>query len=119
MLIWRWGQERVREQRLMLSPPIKDFLSSKAMAAAKPVPGDARFFSKEPGYLPAGFVQNLRHNQVLHQEDYLLYLQVQDHPRVRFEEKLAVEKLGVGFFLVYTALARWRQRASTPFSPCW
>jgi KUP system potassium uptake protein len=99
MLIWRWGQDRVREQRRTLSPPVKHFLSSEAMAAAKPVPGTALYFTKEPGHLPAGLRQNLRHNQVVHREDYLIYLDVQDRPRVRLEEKLSIEKLGVGFFL--------------------
>jgi KUP system potassium uptake protein len=100
MLIWRWGQDRVRRQRRLLSPGVEAFLSSETMAAAKVVPGTALFFSKEPGHLPAGLMQNLRHNQVLHRESYLLYLEVQDRPRVRLEEKLAIDKLGAGFFLV-------------------
>lgn len=100
MLTWRWGQDRVRWQRRRLSSPVGVFLRSETATETTRVAGDAIFFSKEPGYLPAGFMQNLRHNKVLHQENYLLYMEVQDHPRVRLEEKLSVEKLGAGFFLV-------------------
>jgi KUP system potassium uptake protein len=100
MLTWRWGQERVRRQRRRLSPPVKAFVRGETAAAAARVPGNALFFSKEPVYLPASLMQNLRHNRVLHQENYLLYLEVQDQPRVRLEDKLAVEKLGAGFFRV-------------------
>ena len=70
------------------------------MAEAKLVSGTALFFSKEPGHVPTALMQNLRHNQVLHRENYLLCLEIQDRPRVRLEEKLAIDKLGAGFFLV-------------------
>jgi KUP system potassium uptake protein len=100
MLTWRWGQDLVRRQRRRLSPPVDVFLHSEECTAATRVGGNALFFSKEPAHLPAGFIKNLRHNHVLHQESYLLSLEVQDHPRVRLEEKLSVEKLGAGFFRV-------------------
>jgi len=41
MLIWRWGQNHVRQQRELLSSPIEAFLSSEEMAAAQTVPAFA------------------------------------------------------------------------------
>jgi len=98
MLTWHWGRRQVRRRRRLLSPAVSAFLGSEPMDRVQRVPGTALFFTKEPDHLPAGLTQNLRHNQVLHRENYLLYLEVEARPRVHLEEKLSIEKLGSGFF---------------------
>ncbi|MCP5304744.1 MAG: KUP/HAK/KT family potassium transporter [Chromatiaceae bacterium] len=100
MLAWHWGQQRVRENRQWLSPSIKEFLADAAVTAAGRADGTALFLTHDPAIVPLSLAKNFRHNRILHRENYLLAIDVQDRPRVPLDQKLSIDKLGRGFFSV-------------------
>jgi len=100
MLIWHWGRNRVRAQRRLLSPTVRTFLDSESVREAERPARTGVILTKEPAHEPLSLSQNFRHNRVLHRETYLLFIEVQHQPRARLEDKLCIETLGAGFFLV-------------------
>jgi KUP system potassium uptake protein len=50
--------------------------------------------------VPNALLHNLKHNKVLHERIVLLTVHVQDVPHVPETERVAVERLGKGFFRV-------------------
>ena len=100
MLTWRWGQRQADQMRQRVLPGIDDFLADEAVTNAGRTSGTALFLSRDLIAAPLSLIQNFHHNHILHHENYLLAIEVQDRPRVPLEEKLTVSKLGQGFFSV-------------------
>ena len=68
------------------------------------IPGSAVFLTRTARHAPQSLLHNLRHNQVLHHQTYVLQIEVEDTPRVRLENTLEVERLGSGFFVAVLRL---------------
>lgn len=57
------------------------------------VPGTAIFLTSSTVYAPDTLVQNLKHNHVLHAHNFIVTVEVDDHPRVPLDERVEVTRL--------------------------
>lgn len=64
------------------------------------VPGTAIFLTSDPAYAPETIMQNLKHNQVLHQKNIILTVSISSMPRVSIDHRVAVENINARFMRV-------------------
>jgi KUP system potassium uptake protein len=64
------------------------------------VPGTAVFLTQDPETAPSALLHNLKHNRVLHQQNFIVTVQVANTPRVPDEKRLTLERLSDRFLRV-------------------
>lgn len=100
MVTWKQGRAMLADQvsRLKLTGPELD----QRLAAEAPhkIRGQAVFLSGNPAVVPESFLQNLRHNRVLHSTVAFLHVKTESIPRVPYHEKIVVEKIKGGFYQI-------------------
>ena len=101
MTTWRRGRIMVR-QRLHAEDEKLDALISKTLADAPVrVEGTAVFLTRSREWAPHALLQNLRHNQVLHERNILLHIDDDnDTSRIKDDGRSEVEDLGDGFYWI-------------------
>jgi KUP system potassium uptake protein len=96
---WRRGRrvhlEKVRSESL----PLPLFLE-RADKSTTRVAGLGIFLSSRTDIVPGALLHNLKHNKVLHERVVIVNVAVEDTPLVAPDQRLAVEKLGKGFYTV-------------------
>jgi KUP system potassium uptake protein len=97
MRTWRRGRSLVRAQINRDSLRIEHFVSSIMLDPPHRVSGTAIFLTPENDYLPPSLLHNLKHNQVLHEQNVILSVQTLDVPRAGESERVATVDLGSGF----------------------
>ena len=100
MTTWEKGRLSLQAQQKALTMTFRDFRKSLQPEPPHRVPGQAIFLVDNPDLVPATLINNIYHNRVLHSEIAFLYFQTDDVPRVANLEKIAVTKLGGGFYRV-------------------
>ncbi|WP_200333092.1 KUP/HAK/KT family potassium transporter [Thiocystis violacea] len=85
MLTWHWGQNRPRQGQQRAAPLLNDFVASEAVQSAARSPASAIFLTRTAHHVPQSLLYNFRHSQVLHRETYVLQVEIEDAPRVRYE----------------------------------
>jgi KUP system potassium uptake protein len=70
------------------------------MRTVKKVPGTAVYLAGSPFSTPPAFVQNLRHNKILHKRILFLFVGYKGAPHVRAEERVKVKKLSEASYRV-------------------
>ncbi len=55
------------------------------------VPGTAIFLTSDPEHAPETMMQNLKHNQVLHQKNIILTISIAQIPRVPLDQRITVQ----------------------------
>lgn len=100
MLTWKEGRNILAEQILSLSPSIDDFRKSLEANPPQKVRGQAVFLTGRPDRVPQAVVQNVNHNKILHSDVAILHFKTEDIPRVPNFEKVDVEKLLGGFYII-------------------
>ncbi len=100
MLTWKQGREQLAAQLKSVTPPLKEFLAMLQKDPPLRVNGQAVFLSGSHKSVPASLLHNLKHNKVLHSEVALLHFRTEEIPRVSNFEKVEVENLGNGLYLV-------------------
>jgi len=100
LLMSTWQQGRLLlSQRLRATLPSLDELLR--VVRAQPihrVPGKAVFLTGNADQAPPSFLHNLKHNQVVHSEVAFLTVLTEDVPRIDESARVAVERLGDGFY---------------------
>jgi KUP system potassium uptake protein len=98
MLTWRQGSRllisKARKGRLSL----RDCIHMTERGSVQRVPGTAVFLTGNAGDVPSALLHNLKHNMVLHKQNYILTVRTEDIPRVPAADRLTVEKLSESFF---------------------
>jgi KUP system potassium uptake protein len=96
---WRRGRrvhlEKVRSESL----PLNLFME-RADKNTTRVAGLGVFLSSRIDVVPGALLHNLKHNKVLHERVVIANVVVEDTPVVKPENRIAVEKLGKGFYTV-------------------
>ena len=96
---WRVGRrvhlEKVREGSLAL-----DLFLERADKMTQRVAGTAVFMSPRSDVVPGALLHSLKHYKVLHERIVLATVSSTDTPFVPAARRIAVEKLGKGFFTV-------------------
>src|ERR1700760_2251479 len=96
---WRVGRrihlEKMRDNSLAL-----DLFLARADKYSQRIPGTAVFMSPRSDVAPNALLHSLKHYKVLHERVVLATVTVADTPFVPVGRRVAVEKLGKGFFSV-------------------
>jgi len=96
METWKAGRERLREMTVLLTRDMDQLHGILEKQRPQRVEGTAVFMTQAPDRVPAAFMHNLRHNNVLHSRVLFLRIVTEDIPRVPDDKKLEVEGLGWG-----------------------
>jgi KUP system potassium uptake protein len=102
MTTWRRGRmllsQRIHAEGEQLDEFIQETLRSQPLRAE----GTAVFFTRSERWAPHALLQNLRHNQVLHQRNILLHVDSEtDTASIGKDERSDVTDLGDGFYQVH------------------
>jgi KUP system potassium uptake protein len=97
MRTWRRGRDLVRAQMNRDSLRIEHFVVSVMLEPPHRVSGTAIFLTPSNDYLPPALLHNLKHNQVLHQQNVVLSVQTLDVPWANDGERVTSIDLGSGF----------------------
>ncbi len=100
METWRLGRRAHLEQIRNDSMPMNLFLE-RAEKSPLRVAGTAVFLTARADAVPGALLHNLKHNKVLHERVIIAQVVTDDTPFVPPEKRLAVEKLGKGFYSVH------------------
>ncbi len=100
MLVWIGGRRRLRERIVREAIAPEALLADLDAGAIHRVRGTAIFMTGGRDLLPAALLHNLKHNQVLHEQVFLLQVITLDTPRATREELLSLEPLRHGLHRV-------------------
>ncbi|MEX3933843.1 potassium transporter Kup [Paraburkholderia phymatum] len=100
MATWGRGWEMMlAEARVRAgATPLKPYLTSLLARAPLRVGGTAIFLTPNPDAVPHALVNNLKHNQVLHECVVFLTVTTKEIPWVPDSERLKLQPLGPGFY---------------------
>ena len=100
MATWRRGREVMFQRLNEAAVPLEPFLKSLLKDPPNRVPGTAIFLTATPDATPHALLHNLNHNKVLHERVVFLTVEIRDVPWVSFEERVTVQRMGHGCYLV-------------------
>jgi KUP system potassium uptake protein len=100
MLVWRSGAFEVQRRLDEMTVPFETFLSSLDQEVVARVPGCAVIFTRAETHTSPVLVQQVRHNQVLHEYIILMTIEPVGRPIVHARERLEITHLGKGFYRV-------------------
>ena len=100
MTTWHTGRTLLARRLRSNHPPLDAFFEELRRKRPLRVPGTAVFMTSDPEGTPPMLPHLLTHNRVLHKRIILFTLQVEDIPRMPPAERVAVEKLRLGFYRV-------------------
>ena len=100
--MWTWlrGRLLLAERLRKESVELKGLLNSLERRPPTRVAGTAIFLQTDPVYAPSALMHNLKHNRVLHDILVFITIETTDEPRVYSSDRVRVEKLPLGAFLV-------------------
>ncbi len=64
------------------------------------VSGTAIYLTSDPTYAPETIMQNLKHNQVIHEKNFILTITTSPSPRVPIEQRVSIEELSPRLTLI-------------------
>jgi KUP system potassium uptake protein len=101
-LIWTWVrgtkhvQKKAHDSAVELSKLIKMLEKSHPIE----VPGTAVFLTQDPDTAPSALLHNLKHNRVLHSQNFIVTVGVATTPKVNDENRITLERLSPNFLKV-------------------
>ena len=101
MATWRRGRELLIEHIRTDDPELLPFISALAVDEhLRRTPRTAVYAVANPATVPQALLHNLKHNQVLHDQNVILTVRFQEVPYVTDADRLRVEALVSGFWKV-------------------
>ena len=97
MYTWVRGTNLLTLKTSRESPPIQDFVRLISERPPTRVKGTAVFLTSDIERTPAALLHNLKHNQVLHEQNIIMTVRTADTPRVPASERLKVETINDSF----------------------
>jgi KUP system potassium uptake protein len=94
MATWRRGRQLVAARIKRAEMPIETVLDEAGHLPK--VAGTAVFLFKDAGMAPPAFVNNIRHNKVIHKETLLVSVETAEVPRVPDDERVEVTRIEPG-----------------------
>ncbi|MGB8811597.1 MAG: potassium transporter Kup [Paracoccaceae bacterium] len=102
ILMWTWVrgtkhvQQKARAGAVSLESLIKMLKKSHPIAA----PGTAVFLTSDPDIAPSALMHNLKHNHVLHNQNFIVTVAVSPTPKVRDADRITMERLSDNFLRI-------------------
>ena len=102
LLIWTWvrGTRHVQKKAHESSVQLSKLIAMLDKSRPTEVPGTAIFLTQDPETAPSALLHNLKHNRVLHAQNFIVTVQVANTPRVSDEKRLTLERLSDRFLRV-------------------
>lgn len=105
VIMWTWkrGTEILHAKTRHIDVPLASFIKSverKSEHAPVTVPGTAIFLTSDPESTPAALLHNIKHNHVLHQQNFILTIRTANTPKVPKDERVSVQMLSERFALL-------------------
>ena len=102
LVMWTWtrGTRILREKTRRIEVPMAAFVKSiekPSDHAPARVPGNAIFLTGDPDFAPAALLHNIKHNHVLHEQNFVLTVRTASKPRVPQAERFTVERVSERF----------------------
>lgn len=102
LMMWTWvrGTALLREKTRHIEVPLAAFVKSiekKSAHAPVSVSGTAIFLTSDPESTPAALLHNIKHNRVLHEQNYILTITSTNTPKVPASERCSMERLSDRF----------------------
>lgn len=102
LLIWSWvaGTAHVKRKVSDSAISLVKLISMLQKSQPMSVPGTAVFLTQDPDIAPSALLHNLKHNRVLHSQNFIVTVTVANTPTVSDEKKISVERLSDQFVRV-------------------
>ncbi|MCV3735423.1 potassium transporter Kup (plasmid) [Rhizobium sp. TRM96647] len=102
IMMWTWvrGTALLREKTRHIEVPLESFVKSiekKSAHAPVSVSGTAIFLTSDPESAPAALLHNIKHNRVLHEQNFILTITSMNTPKVAPAERCSMERLSDRF----------------------
>ncbi len=111
MMTWSKGRTILAEQMRKMVPTVAHFKKRIEHSCPHRVGGEAVFLTGNPDTVPASLIKNIKHNNILHHHTVILHIRTEDIPTIPSKERIEVEKIGKGLYLV-TARYGYMETAS-------
>ncbi|QFU14899.1 potassium transporter Kup [Microvirga thermotolerans] len=98
MWTWRRGTRILFEKTRKIDVPLAELVAMLRKSHPHRVRGTAVFLTSDPETAPAALLHNLKHNKVLHEQNVILTVVIQDAPRLDDEGRVTIEPIGESFF---------------------
>ncbi|ASY61896.1 Kup system potassium uptake protein [Sinorhizobium sojae CCBAU 05684] len=103
MWTWRRGTGILQAKTRRIDVPLASFIKSverESEHAPVTVPGTAMFLTSDPESTPAALLHNIKHNHVLHQQNFILTIRTANTPKIPKEQRVSVRQLSERFALL-------------------
>ncbi|WP_246752906.1 potassium transporter Kup [Sinorhizobium sp. BG8] len=102
VVMWTWtrGTKILREKTRRIEVPLASFVKSierKSEHAPVTVNGTAIFLTSDPDFAPAALMHNIKHNHVLHEQNFILTVRTSNTPKVSPAERCVTRKISDRF----------------------
>ncbi|WP_227754164.1 potassium transporter Kup [Stagnihabitans tardus] len=99
LLIWTWVRGTIHVKRKAADSAISlpKLIAMLQKSQPMSVPGTAVFLTQDPDTAPSALLHNLKHNRVLHNQNFIVTVQVANTPTVSDEKKITMERLSDHF----------------------
>ena len=103
MWTWRRGTKILHDKTRHTDIPLASFVKSierKSEHAPVSVPGTAIFLTSDPESTPAALLHNIKHNHVLHAQNFILTIRTLNTPIVPKDQRVTASSLSERFSLL-------------------
>lgn len=103
MWTWRRGTKILHDKTRHTDIPLASFVKSierKSEHAPVAVPGTAIFLTSDPTSTPAALLHNIKHNHVLHAQNFILTIRTANTPVVPKERRVSTKVISERFSLL-------------------
>jgi KUP system potassium uptake protein len=106
---WQKGRQLVTVRRIRAEGPLPEFMAQ--LHAMKPplhrVPGTAIFLNRGKATAPLALRANVEHNEILHEEVFILSIETTPKPHIPDAERLQIDDLGYAGDRIIHVTARY------------
>ena len=102
LLIWSWvrGTDHVKRKAADSAISLTKLIGMLTKSAPIEVPGTAVFLTQDPATAPSALLHNLKHNRVLHSQNFIVTVAVAPTPTVSDANRITLERLSDNFLRV-------------------
>jgi len=94
---WRKGANILAAKTRRLETPIDELVEALEKKPRPRVPGTAVFLTGDPNIAPTALLHSLKHYKVLHEDNVVLTVVIENTPYVKTADRVIIEPLGKSF----------------------
>ena len=98
-VIWTWvaGTKHVKRKAADSAISLPKLIAMLDKSQPMSVPGTAVFLTQDPTIAPSALLHNLKHNRVLHSQNFIVTVGVANTPTVSDDKRISMERLSEHF----------------------